>query len=273
MAELLEDAQGTLESTTIWVNRTAATVKGGRRFSFCALVAVGDRRGNVGLGYGKAPGVPAAIEKAQKAAKKDLVKVDLNKGTITHQVNARYLSSNVRLIPASPGTGVIAGATVRAVLELAGISDCLTKSYGSNNKLNLAKATLEGLKALRARATIAQLRGVTIEKTVVDEKIEQGEKFAPSAAASDAPKAKAPVNVKDEKARSSRGGRKGGGRGRGGGGGGGGGRGRSRGGDAQQSPGDQRQAGQAQVAQAPAEQQDTRPAEQSSGGGEETKQQ
>lgn len=216
MAELLEDSQGTLESTTIWVNRTAATVKGGRRFSFCALVAVGDRRGNVGLGYGKAPGVPAAIEKAQKAAKKKLVKVELNRGTIPHEVQGKYLSSKVRLIPASPGTGVIAGATVRAVLELAGISDCLTKSYGSNNKLNLAKATLEGLIAMHRRVTIEELRGVELGKTIVDEKIEQGERFAPSGGSSDGPKAKAPVNVKDEKARSSRGG----GRGRKGGGGG-----------------------------------------------------
>lgn len=217
MAELLEDSQGTLESTTIWVNRTSATVKGGRRFSFCALVAVGDRRGSVGLGYGKAPGVPAAIEKAQKAAKKKLAKVELNRRTIPHEVQGKYLSSKVRLVPASPGTGVIAGATVRAVLELAGISDCLSKSYGSTNKLNLAKATFEGLQLLQRRVTIQELRGVEIGKTTVDEKIEQGERFAPSAVASEGPRARGPVNVKDEKAKTSRGGRGGGRKGGGGG--------------------------------------------------------
>jgi small subunit ribosomal protein S5 len=218
MAEVLQDSKGTLESTTIWVNRTAATVKGGKRFSFCALVAVGDRDGNVGLGYGKAPGVPAAIEKAQKEAKKKLRPVKLNRGTITHESTGRYCSSVVRLIPASPGTGVIAGATVRAVLELAGIRDCLTKSYGSNNKINLARATLEGLLGCRTREEIAELRGVTLEKSLVDEKIELGEKFAPSsggAAEATTEKAKGPVNVMDEKARKGgKGGRGKGGRGR-----------------------------------------------------------
>ena len=219
MAEMLEDAQGTLESHTIGIYRTAATVKGGRRFSFGALVAVGDRNGSVGLGYGKAPGVPAAIEKAQKDAKKRMRKVQLNRGTITHDSTGRFCSSKVRLIPASPGTGVIAGGTVRAVLELAGVKDCLTKSYGSNNQINLAKATMEGLVQLRTRENVAELRGVEIDRTVVDEKIELGEKYAPSATAGENEKAKAPVNVMDEKARSSKGGRgrggKGGGRGRG----------------------------------------------------------
>jgi len=228
MAEMLEDAQGTLESHTIGIYRTAATVKGGRRFSFGALVAVGDRSGSVGLGYGKAPGVPAAIEKAQKDAKKRMRKVQLNRGTITHDSTGRFCSSKVRLIPASPGTGVIAGGTVRAVLELAGVRDCLTKSYGSNNQINLAKATMEGLGQLRTRENVAELRGVTIDRTVVDEKIELGEKYAPSAA-TEGGKAKAPVNVMDEKARSSRGGGRGRGRGRGKSGGGrAGGRGRGR---------------------------------------------
>mgnify|MGYP006271659919 CR=1 FL=1 len=220
MAEVLQDSKGTLESTTIWVNRTAATVKGGKRFSFCALVAVGDRDGSVGLGYGKAPGVPAAIEKAQKEAKKKLKPIKLNRGTVTHEATGRYCSSIVRLIPASPGTGVIAGGTVRAVLELAGIRDCLTKSYGSNNKINLARATLEGLLGCRTREEIAELRGVQIDKSLVDEKIELGEKFAPSGAGaepSSGEKAKGPVNVMDEKARKGGRGRggKGGGRGRG----------------------------------------------------------
>ncbi len=219
MAEILQDeAQGTLESTTIWVNRTAATVKGGRRFSFCALVAVGDRGGRVGLGYGKAPGVPAAIEKAQKEAKKKLKAIELNRGTVPHEVTGRFCSSKVRLIPASPGTGVIAGGTVRAVLELAGVKDCLSKSYGSTNKINLARAALEGLLSCESRQTIAEHRGVEIDKTLVDEKIEIGERFAPSgSAAEDGGRAKAPVNVMDEQAK--KGGR---GRGRGGRGGGGG---------------------------------------------------
>jgi len=238
MAEMLEDAQGTLESHTIGIYRTAATVKGGRRFSFGALVAVGDRNGSVGLGYGKAPGVPAAIEKAQKDAKKRMRKVQLNRGTITHDSTGRFCASKVRLIPASPGTGVIAGGTVRAVLELAGVRDCLTKSYGSNNQINLAKATMEGLATLRTRETVAELRGVEIDRTVVDEKIELGEKYAPSATA-DSGKARAPVNVMDEKARSNRGGGRG--RGKGGGGGrgrGGSGGGRSRGGRDSGSQGD-----------------------------------
>jgi len=211
---LVEEGQQTLESTTIWVNRTAATVKGGRRFSFCALVAVGDRNGSVGLGYGKAPNVPAAIEKAQKEGRKKLQKVTLNRGTLTHEITGRFLASKVRLVPASPGTGVIAGGTVRAVLELAGVRDCLSKSYGSNNKINLARATLEGLLRLRTREQIAELRGVEIDRTTVDEKIELGEKYAPTAHPEEE-RAKAPVNVKDEEARSSRG--RGRGRGRRGG--------------------------------------------------------
>jgi len=255
MAEMLQDSKGTLESTTIWVNRTAATVKGGKRFSFCALVAVGDRDGNVGLGYGKAPGVPAAIEKAQKEAKKKLQPIKLNRGTITHESTGRYCSSVVRLIPASPGTGVIAGATVRAVLELAGIKDCLTKSYGSNNKINLARATLQGLLGCRTREEIAALRGVAIEKSLVDEKIELGEKFAPSstgAGEAQAEKAKGPVNVMDEKAR--KGGK--GGRGKGG-------RGRRR----EQAPAPE-QGGQAQPAAAAAEA--GQPAEPAAEAGEQT---
>jgi small subunit ribosomal protein S5 len=229
--EMLEDSQGTLESTTISIYRTAATVKGGRRFSFGALVAVGDRHGSVGLGYGKAPGVPAAIEKAQKEAKKKLKRVILNKGTLPHEITGKFCASEVRLIPASPGTGVIAGGTVRAVLELAGVRDCLTKAYGSTNQKNLAKAAMEGLVRLQSRDKIADLRGVQIIKTTVDEKIELGEKYAPSASGESSGKAKAPVNVKDEQAR--KGGR---GKGRGGKGGGGGrGRGRRRGGE--QRPG------------------------------------
>lgn len=238
MAEFIEDSGG-LESTTIGVFRSAATVKGGKRFSFGALVAVGDRRGRVSLGYAKANEVPPAIEKAQKEGKKTLSRVTLNGGTIPHTVEGRYSSSKVRLIPASPGTGVVAGATVRAVLELVGVTDCLTKAYGSTNKKNLAKATLDGLRQLQSKDSIASLRGVTIDKSVVDEILEKGKAFMPAKRTGEA--MKAPVNTVGGDKRGGRGGRggpRGGGGGRGGprggrpsGGGGGGGGGESAGGE------------------------------------------
>ena len=138
MAEFLKDSDAqTLESTTVAINRTAKTVKGGRNMSFSALVVVGDRKGSVGVGYGKGRGVPVAIEKAQKDARKNLVKIDLKEGTLPHPITGKFCASKVRLLPASPGTGVIAGGTVRAVLEMAGVHDCLTKSFGSTNKINL----------------------------------------------------------------------------------------------------------------------------------------
>ena len=221
--DLIEDNSG-LEATTIGVFRSAATIKGGRRFSFGSLVVVGDRQGQVALGYGKANEVPPAIEKAQKDARKNLRKVTLHGGTIPHEVTGRFGSSVVRIFPASPGTGVVAGTTVRAVLEMAGITDCLTKSYGSNNKKNLAKATLEGLSLLQTREEVATLRGVTIEKTAVDEMIERGKAFMPKSSGESA--MKAPVNTVGQDRKQGRGGRGGrgggGGRGRGGGGGGGG---------------------------------------------------
>lgn len=175
MAEFMKDS-GQLESNTIGVFRSAATVKGGKRFSFGALVVVGDRRGRVGLGYAKAKEVPPTIEKAQKDGKRNLRNVTILQGTIPHAVEGRFLASRVRLIPASKGTGVVAGATVRAVLELAGITDCLTKVYGSTNKKNLAKATIEGLSRLRKKEEIEALRGVSIETTEVDILINRGGK-------------------------------------------------------------------------------------------------
>lgn len=196
MAEIIEESQG-LESTTIGIYRTAATVKGGRRFSFGALVVVGDRRGRVGLGYGKAPSVPAAIEKAQKAAKKYMQKVTLLEGTVPHQVTGNFLASEVKLIPASPGTGVIAGGTVRAVLEMAGVRDCLTKAMGSTNQKNLAKAALAGLQGLRSKEAIAELRGVELGKTAVEDKLERGQRFAPAPVV--APVAAKPEGKKDGK--------------------------------------------------------------------------
>ncbi|MEM6553480.1 MAG: 30S ribosomal protein S5 [Planctomycetota bacterium] len=171
MPEVL-DASTALESTTVAINRTSTTVKGGRRLSFSALVVVGDRGGSVGVGYGKGRGVPVAIEKAQKAARKNIFKITNNAGTIPHVVVGKYLSSKVRLIPAAPGTGVIAGGTVRAVLEMAGIQDCLTKAYGSTNKANLCKAVVDALKQLRSREEIASFRGVEIVSSAVDEMLE-----------------------------------------------------------------------------------------------------
>jgi len=148
------------ESTTVGVYRTAATVKGGRRFSFSALSVVGDRKGTVGFGYGKATEVPSAIEKAEKTARREVKKVALKEGTIPHEVLGRFGASKVKLVPASPGTGVIAGATVRAVLELAGVRDCMTKAYGSTNQKNLVKATVNALEQLRYSTDIERLRSV-----------------------------------------------------------------------------------------------------------------
>ena len=176
MAEILKDS-GNLESTTVGVFRTAATVKGGRRFSFSSLVVVGDREGRVGWGYGKSVEVPSAIEKAQKNAKRAIRDVPMMGRTIHHEVEGRFGASTVRLIPASPGTGVVAGQTVRAVLELAGIQDCLTKCYGSTNKINVVKAVFDGLSRLRLPEEIAKLRGVELGKTGIQERIGRAEKL------------------------------------------------------------------------------------------------
>lgn len=173
MAEFIDEAHE-IESTTVGVYRTAATVKGGRRFSFSSLVVAGDRRGRVGIGYGKANQVPAAIEKAQKEARRKMRPLPLTGTTIPHEVTGRFGSCNVRLIPASPGTGVIAGAAVRAPLEMAGIQDCLTKSYGSNNPKNLVKAVVNGLMQLRSREQIQTLRGLELEATATEEAVERG---------------------------------------------------------------------------------------------------
>lgn len=225
MAEMLEGS-GSLESTTIGVFRSAATVKGGKRFSFGALVAVGDRNGRIALGYAKANEVPPAIEKAQKDGKKQLKQITLHGKTIPHTVEGCFSASKVRLVPASPGTGVRAGGTVRAVLELAGITDCLTKAYGSTNQKNLAKATVEALMQLRTGGLIGELRGVTMPKTDVDNIIERGQAFMPARKEGVTPM-KGPVNTIGQENR--RGGGRGGPRG-GGGGGPRGGRGGPRGG-------------------------------------------
>ncbi len=172
-----------LDSHTLGVYRTAATVKGGRRFSFGAMVVVGDRRGRIGYGYAKALDVPMAIEKANKKAKQAIVKIPLEGSTIPHEVLGRFLTAKVKMIPASPGTGVVAGTTVRAVLEMAGVTDCLTKCYGSTNNINVVKAVFEGLTRLRTADEIRELRGVDIGKTVTAEKIERGSRFMAGTAA------------------------------------------------------------------------------------------
>ena len=219
MAELLDETSQ-IESTTVAVQRTAATVKGGRRFSFGALVVVGDRRGRVGYGYGKSNEVPSAIEKAQKQARKALQEVPMIGHTIPHEVEGRFSASKVRLIPASPGTGVVAGQSVRAILEMAGITDCLTKCYGSTNAVNTIKAVFDGLERIRTAQQIATLRGVDLGKTTIEEKLEKGAAFMP---AKPRPRPERPTNE----------GRRGGGRGPGGGGG----RGGPRGGGGGRGPG------------------------------------
>lgn len=155
-------SEKTSPEKVVQIRRCACVVKGGRRFSFAALVVVGDQGGRVGYGYGKAKEVPLAVEKATKAANRRLRSVQLEGSTIPHRVIGRYGASEVLLIPASPGTGVIAGATVGAVLESVGIRDILTKSRGSTNPLNLVKATIDALENLRTRDAIARLRGVEV---------------------------------------------------------------------------------------------------------------
>ena len=151
-----------LQENVVKIYRCAKVVKGGRRFRFAALVIVGDRRGTVGIGYGKANEVPAAVDKGIKNAKKHLIKIELRGGSIPHRVEARYGSSKVVLVPAREGTGVIAGVRLRPLLDLLGIRDILTKAHGSTNPKNLVQAGLMALKMLRTPETIAKLRGVTL---------------------------------------------------------------------------------------------------------------
>jgi small subunit ribosomal protein S5 len=159
---LSEQEEKPLEDTVVKVFRCSKVVKGGRRFSFAALVVVGDRAGTVGVGYGKANEVPRAVEKGAKDAKKVLHKIVLAGRTIPHQISGKYGATKITLVPASPGTGVIAGSSARAVLEYAGVQDVLTKVYGSTSAKNVVKATLGALLKLRDKEMVESLRGVAI---------------------------------------------------------------------------------------------------------------
>lgn len=162
MAKSRNEQRSESPEKVVQIRRCACVVKGGRRFSFTALVVVGDGKGGVGWGYGKAIEVPLAVEKAVKDTKRNRINVSVVDGTVPHQVVGRFRASRVLLLPGRPGTGVIAGESVRSVLESVGITDILTKSYGSNNPLNLVKATFDGLAQLRTREEVARLRGVEV---------------------------------------------------------------------------------------------------------------
>ena len=161
-----KDVKGELQERVIEINRVAKVVKGGRRFQFTALVALGDEDSVVGIGYGKAQEVPLAIQKAVENARKNLIRIPKYGDTITHKIIGRYGAGHVVLRPASPGTGVIAGGGVRAVLELGGVRDVLTKSVGTQNPINLVKATMDGIMRLRRPEDVARMRGISISEVL-----------------------------------------------------------------------------------------------------------
>jgi small subunit ribosomal protein S5 len=175
----IDPARLTLEERVVQINRVAKVVKGGRRFSFSAIVVVGDGAGHVGAGLGKAGEVPEAIRKGVEDAKKNLIKVPMVGTTIPHEVNQAFGASKVMLKPASQGTGVIAGGSVRAVVEAAGIRDILSKSLGSNNPVNVVRATLEGLRSLRSAEELSQQRGKQLRSVISGQPV-PGDEAAPA---------------------------------------------------------------------------------------------
>ncbi len=164
MAKMIDANELELEEKLVVLNRVSKTVKGGRIARFAALMVVGDGNGHVGFGLGKAAEVPDAIRKGIEDAKKNMIEVALNGSTIPHEILGQYGSGSVLLKPAAPGTGIIAGGAVRAVLELAGIRNIRSKCLRSNNPINVVKATFEGLKALRTAEQVAALRGLSVEE-------------------------------------------------------------------------------------------------------------
>ena len=162
--KVVAEEQPEFEERVVAINRVTKVVKGGKHMRFAALVVIGDRKGNVGFGTGKASEVPDAIKKAVEAAKKNMISVSIVNSTIPHTVTGVYGAGRVILKPAAPGTGVIAGGPVRAVVELAGISDILSKSLGSATPINVVRATVEGLKSLETVEQVAQRRGLTVEQ-------------------------------------------------------------------------------------------------------------
>lgn len=157
-----EKTRGEYVDKVVKIRRCAAVVKGGRRFSFAAMVVVGNCQGRVGWGYGKANEVPPSVEKAVKQATRSMVEISVVDGTVPHVVKGHYGAGRVILIPAGPGTGIIAGAAVRAVCEAAGITDVLTKCFGTNNPISVVKATFDALEQLRTREDVELLRGVSL---------------------------------------------------------------------------------------------------------------